>query len=228
MEDFLWFDKDKCELHQSQINSYGNGVVSRLLESFSKLEDETEIYKNNLLEKTNFDPNIDPYEVAQWVEDKSISHFQGLIEVRDTLFAFAVVGLYHLWEKQVIGFLKFEISHVNITPKIERWDCIKSNFVNYGIDLKTFPYYEKLNELRLISNAIKHGEGRSLNDLMDLYPNYFKIKPDCFVLPTGDYQLGPEIFFHISDFRKFTDAISSFWNFDYWKQKNERFKKTEK
>ena len=75
-----------------------------------------------------------------------------------------------------------------------------------------------INELQLIANAVKHGEGHSAADL-------HQVRPDLFVLPQfkgkgiGTHRMrvrkplfGQDIYVSADDFAKYHDGSVAFWN----------------
>ncbi len=131
MRDFLWFEENKCKYFQFQLNAYSDGIVDRLLKSFEETEKDVEKERQKLFKNVNFNPDYDdPYDIENAIEEKLIDYHLNIVEVRDMLFGFALTGLYHIWEKQIVGFLKTEIKHVNPSITIENWNNIKKNCQN--------------------------------------------------------------------------------------------------
>ena len=84
-----------------------------------------------------------------------------------------------------------------------------------GLDLKGLLSWPVINELRLVANAVKHGEGHSAADLRQL-------RPDLFVLPQfkdreiGTHRLrvrkplfGQDIYVSADDFAKYHDGSAA-------------------
>jgi hypothetical protein len=76
-----------------------------------------------------------------------------------------------------------------------------------GWKVATFPGYARLDAMRLVVNVFKHGEGPSMDDLRQAYPEFVPVAngwarafPDDTSMKVTDTQLDD-----------FADAIESFW-----------------
>ncbi len=96
MNDFLWFDKQRCELFKPQTDLYKRGIVERLIQSFSDTEEKAKNERERLYDLPVLEPDIDPGETAEHIQDKVIEYYENLKETQGILFEFAIVGPYHL------------------------------------------------------------------------------------------------------------------------------------
>lgn len=191
---------------------------SRVLDNFSniKIKEATEQARKELYEKLSRDgsENADMRRIAEQAENHDTDFYSTLHEVRGEI-AFAILAaLYHRWEKNL------------------RW-CIESNFgvvydptsskkqfrqgdIEYlidklqqsGWDVRSEPWFWKIDACRLIVNVYKHGEGNSHKELVEKYPEFLK----------GDFDGDYELFFWQDDllikpegFYAIADAFRQFW-----------------
>jgi hypothetical protein len=136
----------------------------------------------------------------------------------------AIAGLYHLWERRVTHLLRtYERGQPGAgTPKQEMTDLylgtfaqIRDEFEKLGWSLETQDCYKKLNQLRLVTNAVKHGDGDSRTRLWRKFPRLFwpynhdsyPIPEDVPTVPTAanTLELTPE------HFKEYAEAVEAFW-----------------
>lgn len=53
-----------------------------------------------------------------------------------------------------------------IEPHLDRF------LLTLGLDVSAFPGFDQLNAMRLVVNVYRHGEGKSLDDLRPIYPEF--------------------------------------------------------
>lgn len=228
MED-LYFQTERywCKDFQSQIKLYSEAVFEKLSQNFNDLEREACEKEKNRLDQEDQElgnqqyQDLNPeYAYAARMDglvDAYATYCQTWGEIKGIVFSSAVAGLYHLWEKQAIGFLKHVRKYEK--PKIEKWNHIKTCIEKYGLSMEGLSCYRDLNELRLVANAIKHGEGDSWKDLEELNPRLFELptatKEEYFSSQSSF--LGPDLHIKKSDVDRYRDAAFDFWQFDHWK-----------
>ena len=88
----------------------------------------------------------------------------------------------------------------------------------YGIDIKNFACWSKIDELRLVANTVKHAEGKSSHKLRKIRPDLF-INPlfsqDSFFLQGFDsvFQplVGDDLYVSLQDIKDYCDHLVQFW-----------------
>lgn len=130
-----------------------------------------------------------------------------------------VAGMYHQWDKQLRDWLVREIQHWHrgdyVRTKVWGVDfiLIVDLLESFGWPLRSADYFKSLDACRLVVNVYKHGEGPSLQDLKERYPEYLH---DPFGGDGGslsDVALRDHTALRVSDhqFQGFDDAMSAFW-----------------
>lgn len=87
-------------------------------------------------------------------------------------------------------------------------------FLKFGQDLKDLSCWTKINELRLLTNVIKHGAGGSATQLEKLRPDFFKADfSDYNLLELYKTTLNERVL-NIDDdeFQKYCEAVVIFWD----------------
>jgi hypothetical protein len=225
---FLYMDGSVCKINSSQIVSYSKWVEERLLPSFGDWESEVESEYNKIVEARRslfrqddcrFNSNIDAdYEQA-------IGHSLNIAEVNSYMLAMAIVGLYHIFEKQVVSHIYKELNHYTFKGmnEIKTWENVVHIFKCFSTDVKSFNFYDDLNELRLVSNAIKHGPGSAFQSLQMLKADILKYYPREEYVSGGEYSLlQVDIYPDVRHFIKYKNTVLKFWDEDFWSGIGER------
>ena len=87
-----------------------------------------------------------------------------------------------------------------------------------GLDVKSLPSWNIINELRLVANVIKHAEGGSATELEKLRPHLFQVLqlngfPEARWVGRRIRKplFGQEIYVGPDDFSRYHDASVAFW-----------------
>ena len=104
----------------------------------------------------------DPSNLAEQVEYESYLYYDLLEKTNYRLLAMWVCCLYETWEQQVLCFIRQEISNGDLYQERlpQKYEGIEKLWKNYGIDIREWNCWPKLNECRLVTNTIKHSEGQ--------------------------------------------------------------------
>jgi hypothetical protein len=151
----------------------------RLLPTFDAIDQEAEFAANAEWERLIHlpgDPDQDPSAFAEQAFEAGVTQYEAMSNIRQSLLNTYAVTLYHAWEQQLLAFHRREVLHpmeenenalLNLTKLKERLNAA-------GIDVTKMPTWAKINELRLLANAIKHADGSSGDELKQLRPDLFE------------------------------------------------------
>jgi len=168
------------------------------------------------------DPQAKQEAVARWYEEDE--YRKDLVFARDRVVEMAIAGLYHLWERRVAHVLRMHERKRSdpSAPKQQMTDLrlgnfaeIRAEFETLGWSLEIQDFYKKLNQLRLVTNAVKHGEGDAMTRLWRKFPRLFwPYNHDSYPIPedlpnaptaANTLELTPE------HFREYAEALEAFW-----------------
>lgn len=224
-DDFLYLDHFLCSFHTDKIKTISRIYREKILSAFNDIENDVQKEMDRIAHEYPFDPDFDdPDYVMEMAYEKGVDYGINLSESKCLFMAVSAIALYHDWEKSIISFLKKEISRNNSTPKISNWNDIVTWFKKYDTPMEKFDFYNDLNELRLVSNAIKHGEGSSLYKLRELNASILfpKENGDC-SYSSGIYSLlGVELYIEQIDFERYETTLLKFWDHHFWQTLGER------
>lgn len=201
---------------------YVEQARKRLLSQFDDMEAEADKAAEDWLvrSKGRFDPDRhDPGDFHEAANDAGIEFYGLLSDMRDQTRLSVVAGMFHEWDKQLRDWLVREIGHWHHgdTAGMKVWSA---NFADIGKLLESLgwnlcnaDYVRTLDACRLVVNVYKHGEGSSLDDLRQKFPEYlddpFKGSGGTFSSVTHrDYT---HLMVSEEQFQAFSDAIVAFW-----------------
>lgn len=205
------------ELRISEHRFYVQQANSRLLSQFASIEAEADQAENDHWERSgqSFDPEWhDPGELAEAARDHGVEFYQLLSDMHDRTRLSVVAGMYHQWDKSFRRFLvrEFRWPRLVVGDHTRRalWklDSAKLEKLLFalGLDLRQFANYPRMDAMRLVVNVFKHGEGQSLDELGQLYPEFLRMHSyDCGFYDDADMAVSDE---HV---KEFAAAIESFW-----------------
>jgi len=208
---------------------YIDTYTKRIGPVFDNIEEEAEQIANEHFRGMGayFNPDYhDEGDFAEAAWEKGLEHYEGLSLIRYNTKLMWISTMYQFWEQQVRKFLFEEISRThkmydknNNEITFKRFcrrgiEQIKEVFLKFNYDLETLTVWSDIDELRLLANVIKHGDGGSASQLEQLKPSFFRsYVSDSNLLELYKSTL-TEIVLNIaeSDFLRYGNALIKFWD----------------
>jgi len=201
---------------------YVEQARKRLLSQFENMESEADKAAEEHLEKMSIHFDHDKHDPSDFYEaahEKGIEFYQLLSDMNETTRLSVIAGMFHQWDKNLRDWIVREIHHwhqgKNVAQEIWKADFpkIMEFLVAFGFNVKALSCYEWLDAMRLVVNVFKHGNGKSLDELKALFPEFIV---DPFG-GEGDHQFFLHYFEHtdmkVSDAQldQFSEVILDFW-----------------
>lgn len=162
-----------------------------------------------------------------------------LFEMKTILINLFAAGLFHQFEQQLVVL----IEHQFIDPRLQKrldanWPTIKpkatkklkskgirNDFARWSkstlrLDPRGFPQWNRICELNLVANVVKHAEGRSADDLRKIRPELFDHpmmrQPEYQDLEPTDLSTrhplaGADFYVDKPDFDEYASVLDEFW-----------------
>lgn len=219
MEPQLYLPDMNKQYLQDQISQFVDLFILKLNPVFENIDEEAEEHGNTFFNNAcgHGDPeSIDPADYADEAMDRAIKHWGFLNHGRYVLIASWHVALYEAFEQQLRSYLYRELSHycnLTINHVFSKFDDLKNILFLYQIDIASLKGLKQIDQLRLLCNVIKHGEGASADDLRKKRPDLIKTQDDIELLDLYESSLLDEVL-EISDktLVEFGNAIKDFWD----------------
>lgn len=201
---------------------YVEQARKRLLSQFENIETEADKAAEEHLDKMSIHFNPDKHDPSDFYEaahDKGIEFYQLLSDMHENTRLSVIAGMFHQWDKKLRDWIVCEMHHwhhgENAKGSIWKADvlAIMDFLVAFGFNVKDLPCYERLDAMRLVVNVFKHGNGRSLDELKESFPEFISDS----LGGIGDHKLSLHYLDHtnmkVSDVQleQFSEAILDFW-----------------
>lgn len=178
---YLW--EGLRDLKKKEIILYKDTFKEKIYPVFSNIEDEAERLSNDIYENFMNSPCyceedfIDPATIAEDASQIGVDYYQNYSLMRYNTLAMWISMLYQFWEQQVRKFLYdemrnyFEIEFNEFC--INGIRDIKEMFKCHKMNIDELYCWEGVDELRLLCNTLKHGDGKSAEQLRKRRPDFF-------------------------------------------------------
>jgi len=208
-----------------QIHALVDTLSDRLLPTFGNIETEANQKADEEYERIGSllaCENTDMAEIAEQAWEAGEEHYLMMSGLRQGLQNMFAMALYHLYEQQVMLFHRrgVLVLHEKDNTNLFEHSVFQKKLLHYGIDVKTFASWPLINELRLVANTVKHGEGDSASDLHSRHPELF-IAPSVAGLrflgsepvpPVFQPIMGEDLYVSLDDIRRYAAAVEQFWS----------------
>lgn len=225
----MWLDlnfwSSYFKVFSRQITVFCESVVNRVFPTFDQIDKEAEKIEEEEYERIGSlpgDENSDMADAAEKAQEAGLEHYMLMSGVKQALISVTIAGLYHLFEQQLLLFHRKQVLDQSNENKSKLMNLceLKKRLADAGINIESLSSWPKIDELRHVTNAIKHAEGVSADKLRS-------VRPDLFVHPTlrngsplGEnihYPIymplgGEDIYPEINDFQEYGKAITDFWD----------------
>lgn len=207
-----------------QLRAIVEALENRMLPAFAVIEEEAEAVSGEawgVLMSAPATGDEDPADFAEVAEQAGVSHYMLLDGVRQGMLNLFAAALYHVFEQQIMLFLRKEVLHPREenNPKLFQMSKFLKRMKAAGIDITTFSSWAKVEELRLVTNTVKHAEGSATQRLHQMRPDLFENPhttkfgfslgnsvPRVF-LPLA----GEDLYVSLVDVQQYRDSLFQFW-----------------
>ena len=225
----LYLDNRIRKMLKEPFETFAKTYHERIMPIFSSLEEESQAIADEKYEDLGryFNPESDdPADYAEMAWEAGLEYYESMSLMQYNMRLMWISTLYQFWEQQVRKFVYEEVTrtHKFIDKKgnevafagfcTRGIDDIKEEFNEFGQDLEKLNSWSKIEELRLLANVIKHGDGWSATKLKQLRPDFFDsggISTD--LLDLYKTTLGERVLnIDDSEYETYCDAITQFWD----------------
>ncbi len=161
------------------VRAYGDCVLSDVMSAFANLEKRADEIANAEFERLGSEPagedcDVDMGVLAEVAQDKGQAFYDTMSSLRQTTLNLFAAGLFHLLEQHLAD-LCHDGAFTVAPPDDTKLHIISAWYQQYfELDLSAFVPWPKIDELRLVANAVKHAEGSAARNLRQLRPELFQ------------------------------------------------------
>ncbi|OOS25356.1 hypothetical protein B0681_04875 [Moraxella porci DSM 25326] len=188
---------------EEELNIFEDNFDERLLESFKNIEKQAKESRLGYLQKRNsaFCPDCDD---EATIEENAFFHQVNFVNLhedfKNDFINISAVWLYHIFERRFKQVFNCRNDNYRMNDILSKFNLVSSNYeFEKCTNICTINY-----ELRLVANAIKHGKGRSFDQLVRKYPNMV-VDNKLISLADAKIQVGED------DIHRYILAMRAFW-----------------
>jgi len=222
----LWWASFFRESFIKQFELFRDSLQKRLLASFEDIEEEANKVTEEAWSRfgTTASPDADPGDLVEPAQEAGLDHYMNLVNLKQGLINAYASFCYHLFEQQLFYFHRKELLTQTEEDNYQlfTWAEVRKRLTSHGVNLESFVAWNKIQELRLVSNVVKHADGPACEDLKALRPEMFTNpetrKDEMFskmpVELIGVFQplFGEDFYVTIQDLKEYVEAVIGFWN----------------
>lgn len=218
---YITFDRGQCHGYQSEIDLYSRFVHTHILQNIPA-------YSDILKEETKFVEYLSlangvstPTPEATPERNDTVGNAVFLNDISLYFLSMTIVSAYNLWEKQIINHLQTQLEFNDIFTQRSYWgwETIISTLSEHNTPTTVIPSFTLLQEMHLIANAIKHGPGKSYDELSASGAPITAAPPTP--LPEtffGTPLLGVRLYPSRETVHTYISATKDFWEYSHWEQ----------
>ena len=219
-----WADYIKYSYVHS-VSLYVEVLTDSLLPTFDNLSKEADEFANSEAQRLgrSFNPDYgDPEDVLERAYESSIDWYINMSGVKQSLVNLYSVCLRHMFEQQLFDFAHYAIRRTSGSANYEK---DKTDIeTELGIQFAKLPAWNRIEELRLVCNTVKHAEGSSSKELKAKLQEVFTPSTlkglsggEGFPMFQGKRKVfqpmaGEDVYLEPQDILGYGEAIESFWN----------------
>lgn len=189
-------EADKYRILET-IELISNTIIVRLLPTFNIIEEEAKKVEEKKLSELSENFNSEYMDEGCVYEDayhEGVNHYLMHHEMKKEFLNNTITWLFHIFEKDCDYIFKGLDGNGR-----------KKYLSDLGIEIDNNSLWFKNNkELRLLANAIKHGNGDSARELKKFRPDFFK--EEC------NYLSEINIDVSVDELEKYIHSMKNFWN----------------
>ncbi len=205
-----------------QIEAFAESLSRRVLPSFDNIEAEgRRIEQEAYRQLSRWSPHDDEPEpdfaaAAEQAREQAITYWVMMYEVVQGVINLFAVGLWHLFEQQAARFARNGLPYV-FDPPNHPFRDVQGALLHMGLDITLLTSYPKVDELRLLANCAKHGDGSACAQLRTRRPDLFTPwrHGDQFgppgALPVIAPLGGEDLYLTPEGFQEYAAAVIAFW-----------------
>ena len=205
------------------IKTLARTLTMRLLPTFDNLHHEADQVSLDTWNSAAYPEETDPGDLADHALNEGLIHFQTMELIRQSVLNMFASGLWHAFEQTMLILHRQELLefHEERNPELWNFHHIKQRLKAAGFDVETSKSWPSLSELQLLANTIKHGDGRSCDELKKRRPDLFAYSSEVkrvmdrellAAMPIYKPMLGESVYVKPEDFDQFATAVQQFLN----------------
>lgn len=161
------------------VKAFGRYVMDDAVPVFANLSDRADAIADLEFKRLGEQPVGEDWDgdmsvEAEAAEEKGQVFYDTMVAIRQTSLNLFAAGLFHLLEQQLADLCR-DGAFETAPPRETKLEIVSDWYrKNFNLDLSNLSAWPKINQLRLLANSVKHGEGKSAAELRAIRPDLFQ------------------------------------------------------
>ncbi len=221
MSHFFYWTRFFTDSFVPQVQAFSETLTRRVLPGFDTVNAEGRRIEQEAYRELSrgAGEDFDAADAAEEARDQAITYWVTMYGIQQGVVNLFGLGLWHLFEQQVTHFIRHAIREPwDPAPSKPPLEILQEELQRMGVDIeiRAMASYAKVDELRLVANCAKHGDGDSCAKLRIKRPDLFTPTPH---IPSSDWPtpgrviapLGGEDLYTPEGFQEYARAVVAFW-----------------
>lgn len=210
-----WYFYDNIDKFISEIDFTYKTYINNIKNIFDTPKNEADKYVIYLQENPQELDSLYPDDAELEIQSKGQTRYYFVMNMKYRNLAIYINLIYQMLEQFLISFFQFQ-QRFNLNDKDIKKETFRSldqcaNLLKkyFNLDIKQFDNYNKINELRLLQNVLKHSEGESKEQLLKIRPDYFIENNNVFTIYNNTI-IDSTLNITDEDLKEYIDSIKNF------------------
>jgi hypothetical protein len=210
--------------YAKSVSLYVEALTERLLPTFENLSEEADQFAKSEEQRIGISFNPDyhnPADFSEIAHEASREWYINMSGVKQSIVNLFSVGLRHMFEQQLFHFAHYAIRSTSISADYKKNKMVIE--MELGIHFEELSPWDRIEELRLACNTVKHAEGSSAKELKAKRQDVFSPSTlkglwgsDESPVLQGKVKVfqpmaGEDLYLKPGDVNAYGEAIKSFW-----------------
>ena len=209
-----WYFYDNCEKFIKEIDFVYNSYMNNIKDIYDTPLNESEKYINWLEQNPDELESLSLEDAMLEIQGKGQERYYFVLNMKYRHLAMYINLIYQMLEQFIMAICRFQQeihtgdAYIKKLP-LENFNNCTKMFEEYNFEIKNMDIYNKVDELRLLQNVLKHAEGISKKELKKKRPDYFITKKSVFAIYKNTI-IDATLNISDEDLKDYVDAIKEF------------------
>ena len=211
-----WYFYNSCKEFIKEVDFVYNTYINNIKYMYDTPDNEANKYMNYLEKNTQELESYYSDDAMIEIQEKGFERYYFVLNMKYRNLAMYINLIYQMLEQFLMAICRFQQENHTSDPYLKTLplgnleQCTKM-FDEYDFEIKKLNVYNKIDELRLLQNVLKHSEGNSKEKLSKKRPDYF-IKKDSIFAMYKNTIIDATLNISDEDFKEYVNAIKEFLN----------------
>lgn len=217
MKNHLYLDASTRRNFKKMLSNIYDLYIERIQPTFINPEKEAYEYMEKQRDEQMFSEfaQSSPEDCLQNIYDEGVEWFETLSAMKYRTLGMWISCMCQVWEQQLFSFIMHEAQMEGVEyykkEVVRGFSFTSEVLIEHGINYKDVNN-KKIEEMRLLVNVLKHGEGGSEVKLREMRPDFFERYGSDVLANTHSTLLEETLQVKENDFKDYYTSLMDFWD----------------